>query len=496
VPILLRTRRAQGARAALIQVDSAAFARVAAAHTPWLDRVVPLLSRSANHSVLWVAIATALSAGGDRRARRGAVRGLASIAATSLLVNQGIKRVVRRPRPSLRNVAAVRRVNVAPMTTSFPSGHAASAAAFAAGVAAERAPAAVPLAALAAAVGASRVYVGVHYPLDVLVGAATGAGIGTLTRRLWPVLPQRSETVPPSADRRRSAADPEGRNVTVVVNPSSGSGASDVTERLREQLPGARIVELDSHDELGRVLEEAAGECEVLGIAGGDGSIATAAEIAVAHACPLLALPGGTLNHFTRDLRIEGVDDALDALAAGETVGVDVATIDGRLFINSAGLGAYPQMLANRERFEPRLGRWIGQLAAVVRTAIDAEPLDVTLNGEPRAIWTAFIGNCRYEPAGLGPSWRPRLDDGRLEVRLLRADLAHSRLRLGMAMLTGQLPRSMAYAEMNVSELRVASAHARLAIARDGDRTETAGTMLVRKLPRRLEVYARHRPGT
>jgi hypothetical protein len=170
-----------------------------------------------------------------------------------------------------------------------------------------------------------------------------GAGIGTLTRRLWPVLPQRSATVPPSADRRRSPADPEGRNVTIVVNSSSGSGASDVTERVRERLPAARIVELDSHDELARLLEEAAGECEVLGIAGGDGSIATAVAIAVAHSRPLLALPGGTLNHLTRDLRIEDVDDALDALAAGETVGVDVATIDGQLFINGAGLGAYPE---------------------------------------------------------------------------------------------------------------------------------------------------------
>ncbi|MDX6585370.1 MAG: hypothetical protein QOI10_4554, partial [Solirubrobacterales bacterium] len=474
VPRLPLTRRARGARAALLRVDSAAFARVAAAHTPWLDRAVTLLSRSANHSALWVVIATGLSAGGGRRARRAAVRGLGSVAATSLLVNQGVKRAVRRPRPSLRNVPAVRRVHVTPLTTSFPSGHAASAAAFAAGVAAEMPPAAVPLAALAAAVGASRVYVGVHYPLDVVAGAATGAGIGTLTRRVWPVLPRRSETVPPSADRRRSAADPEGRNVTVVVNPSSGSGASDVTERVRERLPGARIVESDSHDELARLLEQAAGECEVLGIAGGDGSIATAAAIAVAHSRPLLALPYGTLNHLTRDLRIKGVDDALDALAAGETVGVDVATIDGQLFINGAGLGAYPEMLANRERFEPRLGRWLAQLAAVVKTAIDAKPLDVTLNDEPRAIWTAFIGNCRYEPAGLGPSWRPRLDDGRLDVRLLRADLPRSRLRLGLAMLTGHLPRSAAYAEMTVPELRVDSTYARLAIARDGERAESS----------------------
>src|SRR4051794_2543242 len=123
---------------------------------PWLDRGLPLVSRSANHSGLWIAIAACLAAGGGRRGQRAAVRGLGSIGVTSLVVNQGIKRVVRRPRPSLRNVPAVRRVRVAPLTTSFPSGHAASAAAFATGVAIELPPAGPPLAVLAAAGGGAR----------------------------------------------------------------------------------------------------------------------------------------------------------------------------------------------------------------------------------------------------------------------------------------------------------------------------------------------------
>src|SRR5919202_4124311 len=106
--------------AALLRWDSDVFARVANGHTPWLDRAVPLLSRSANHSVLWMAVAAALAAGGGRRGKRAALRGLGSVAATSLLVNQGVKRIVRRPRPSPVTVPVVRRVRVAPRTTSFP----------------------------------------------------------------------------------------------------------------------------------------------------------------------------------------------------------------------------------------------------------------------------------------------------------------------------------------------------------------------------------------
>src|SRR3954451_15576563 len=106
LPIL---RRPRGLLEPVVKLDCELFARVAGGHTPWLDRGLPLLSRSANHSGLWVAIAACLAAGGGRRGQRAAIRGLVSIGVTSLVVNQSIKRVVRRPRPSLRNVPAVRR---------------------------------------------------------------------------------------------------------------------------------------------------------------------------------------------------------------------------------------------------------------------------------------------------------------------------------------------------------------------------------------------------
>src|SRR3954454_4943656 len=343
-------------RGRLVRLDCELFARVAGAQAPWLDRGVPLLSRSANHSALWIAVGACLGTAGGRRGRRAAIRGLASIGVTSLVVNQGIKRVVQRPRPDLRHVPVVRRVKVAPLTTSFPSGHAASAAAFATGVASELPPAGAPLAVLAAAVGASRVYVGVHYPLDVLVGAATGVTIARLTRRLWPTLPAHADDTPPSDDRRRVAPNSQGEGITVIVNPSSGGG--DFAETLRERLPQVRISQADNLD---RALATADGD--VLGIAGGDGSVAAAAEVALARSTPLLVLPGGTLNHLARDLRVDRGRDALDAVAAGETVGVDVATIDGRLFLNSAGFGAYPEMLAHRARL--RLPRWPSQIGAL-----------------------------------------------------------------------------------------------------------------------------------
>ncbi|MCZ9340327.1 phosphoesterase, partial [Streptomyces sp. TRM76130] len=124
-------------RRGFLDLDHRLFEAVAARHWPGGDRALPRLSRSANHGVLWFAVAAALAASRTPRARRAAVRGLVSLGAASLTINTVGKRSVRRDRPVLDPVPLMRRLKRQPITTSFPSGHAASAAAFATGVALE-----------------------------------------------------------------------------------------------------------------------------------------------------------------------------------------------------------------------------------------------------------------------------------------------------------------------------------------------------------------------
>jgi diacylglycerol kinase family enzyme len=314
---------------------------------------------------------------------------------------------------------------------------------------------------------------------------------------VWPVLPQRTEEVPPSTDRRRVPPNRDGRGVAVVVNPGSGSKLDEgFVASLRSELPRARIVPLGEDDDLAATLRAAADDCDVLGIAGGDGSVALAAGLALERDRPLLVLPGGTLNHLTRDLRIECAEDALDALASGEAVGVDVATVDGRLFVNTAGFGVYPELLAASDRLQPWLGRWGAHVAAFLKTLIGADPLELTVDGRRRTIWMGYVGNCRHEPEGLAPSWRPRLDDRALDVRLLYADLPRSRLRALLAALSGRLPRSKAYAQYQAARLRVESAQSQLTLSQDGEYFDGRGTFTVEKPEKRLLVFARHEPGS
>jgi membrane-associated phospholipid phosphatase len=175
------------------ELDTALYAAVAATPTPALDRYFRGLSRAADHSKLWIGAAGVVAATGGCRGRRAAVNGLASIGISSAVVNLLVKPLSRRRRPDRRghDVPFARRVTM-PRSTSFPSGHSASAFAFAAGVGIALPRAGLPLTATAALVAYSRVHTGVHYPSDAIVGSVIGAGL--------------APAVVAGLDRRRSAS--------------------------------------------------------------------------------------------------------------------------------------------------------------------------------------------------------------------------------------------------------------------------------------------------
>ncbi len=184
----MRIRRITGSavRDRIDAADQAIMARLSAERSPLLDSFLPTLSRSADFFALWTGIAAVLAAGPDERGRRAALRGLAGMVTASTASNVVAKGLVHRPRPAVE-VSPARRPGRTPVTTSFPSGHAAAAAAFATGVGLEMPALAAPVGALAAAVGIARVVNGVHYPSDIVGGWAVGVGVAMLTLRWWPL---------------------------------------------------------------------------------------------------------------------------------------------------------------------------------------------------------------------------------------------------------------------------------------------------------------------
>jgi len=162
------------------RVDLGLYAAIARTPTPALDRVMSRVSRAADYSKVSIGAAGLLAATGDR-GRRAAAMGLASVGAAAALFNLVVKPLSRRSRPDriAGEVPIARHVRM-PASTSFPSGHTATAFAFATGVGRVLPQAAVPLHAVAALVGYSRVHTGVHYPGDVVAGAVSGTIVAQL----------------------------------------------------------------------------------------------------------------------------------------------------------------------------------------------------------------------------------------------------------------------------------------------------------------------------
>jgi membrane-associated phospholipid phosphatase len=177
-------------------VDRAVYQAVAHTPTPALDRPFRGLSNAANYSRLWLGIAAAVALTG-KRGRHAALEGVLAVGVTSATINLGIKPLARRRRPERADtsLAGDRQVRM-PGSGSFPSGHAASAFAFAYAVGRHLPGLAVPIRLLAAGVAYSRVHVGVHYPGDVVIGSVLGAGTAAMTAAACDRFPRRPGLVP------------------------------------------------------------------------------------------------------------------------------------------------------------------------------------------------------------------------------------------------------------------------------------------------------------
>ncbi|WP_328935818.1 MULTISPECIES: phosphatase PAP2 family protein [unclassified Streptomyces] len=166
----------QGLLRDLASLDRVLYEAVTVTSTPTLDSALRRLSAAADHSKISLVIAAGLALR-PGRSRRAAVLGVAAIGVASTTANLLGKRLVRRPRPHRAEDSPFPGRHVPmPASASFPSGHTASAVAFAAAAGPVFPAVTVPLGLLACAVGYSRVHTGVHYPGDVIAGAVLGTG--------------------------------------------------------------------------------------------------------------------------------------------------------------------------------------------------------------------------------------------------------------------------------------------------------------------------------
>lgn len=276
------------------------------------------------------------------------------------------------------------------------------------------------------------------------------------------------------------------RNVVVLINGSSGSVAGK-EDALRNELSAAFakydiIADLMflPGDHLKAAVEIArdkvlAGELDAVVASGGDGTIRTIAEVLADSGVPLGVIPGGTFNHFAKDLGIPlKADEAIAVIAAGVLRSVDAGDVNDKIFINNSSIGLYPYLVVERERRQRRgLPKVVAMTWAFLRALrnFPIRRLSVTAEGWTERVRSplVFIGNNAYTVSGPQAGTRAKIDAGKLSFLLARHQSVPRLMLLALRSVLGLLNQSRDLRMTLVTSVTVTSHRRSLLVAFDGE---------------------------
>ena len=208
----------------------------------------------------------------------------------------------------------------------------------------------------------------------------------------------------------------------LFVNPRSGKGGPTVEElAAAAQELGVQVHVLRPEDDLAALARET--EAEVLGMAGGDGSLGAVAEAAIERDLPFVCVPWGTRNHFATDVGLDG-DRPLPALAAfrrdARERRVDVGRTGDRVFLNNVSFGLYARLVHRRERRRRRREAF-ARLRALALTLFEHRRFErLVVDGQRVRASVLLVANNEYKLDLFSLGARERLDSGVLSLYAAR----------------------------------------------------------------------------
>ena len=292
-----------------------------------------------------------------------------------------------------------------------------------------------------------------------------------------------------------AAHESGGRRAVLIMNLKSGGGKAErfrLAEECRAR--GIEPVVLRRGDDLIQLAQNAIGRgAEVIGMAGGDGSQAAVASVAARHQIPHVCVPAGTRNHFALDLGLDRDDvvGALDAFADGVERQIDLATVNGRTFVNNCSLGLYAEVVQSPRYRDAKLKTAADVLPDLLGP--QAAPLDLRFaapdGGRFETAHLIMVSNDPYQlahPGGRGT--RERLDDGVLGIVMAQVASAADARAFMFLELAGQVQRFPGWREWAAPEFEVDS-DGPVQVGVDGEALSLDPPLLFQSQPGALRVW-------
>ncbi|HYF02838.1 MAG TPA: diacylglycerol kinase family protein [Patescibacteria group bacterium] len=291
------------------------------------------------------------------------------------------------------------------------------------------------------------------------------------------------------------------KRAIILINV--GAGSDDKNDELRRQIEtgfknspiDVDIKFLRGGGEIEKIIEKSVAEKpDIIVAGGGDGTLNAVASKLLKTKIILGILPLGTLNHFAKDAGIPlKIEDAVGNIISGNIKHVDVAEVNGKVFLNNSGIGIYPDIVAQRQKVQSRgHGKWTSFSLAFLAVLKKYPMVRVKIEMDDKTILQktpfVFIGNNLYRMAGFRMGGRDKLDDGKLSLFIVHRTGKRGLLRLAFKALLGIVQQDKDFDAFNVEEIIIESDEPVLKVSTDGEVAEMKTPLQYKILPKALSV--------
>ena len=282
------------------------------------------------------------------------------------------------------------------------------------------------------------------------------------------------------------------KRLIVVHNGSSGSAIPSRQLKVSCEKAGFSVVKMILlDDKLGQKLRPHLKRYSYVAAVGGDGTISAVAQYVAGTPAVLVPIPGGTLNHFTKDLGIsQEIDTALREAYHATPRRIDSASANDITFINNSSIGLYPQSLRTRKVTEGVLGKWPAATYGVIRAFMRYRTYHISIDNHSFDTPFIFVGNGEYHLTDNSVDGRNSLDAGVLSVYIVRSNSRLALVRLFCRALLGTLHNDHEFVHFTTTSLTIATRRTKISVSHDGEVSQLTNPITYQVCPKSLWITA------